>query len=222
MGTEKLTMTPVDELKYQNELIRTGDVLPLGRMQKISIGPSAAYTPPAGDAYIAKFGRIIDLRDRFLPIAKSRDGSMILVTAPLRDLEGRVSLPDLPDPGWTPAPPSREEILGRQEIDKVSGKEVTIPYTDLARIAPRMIPQRLEDRTNEVLEGTGGKILVFQPVLRMTFQPELEGRLVGTAWWIECKFNPVNKTHCALLIDRSTGETHFFGGCYEVCAPGGE
>lgn len=214
---KSLTMTPKDILAYQSELVRTGNYHPLGRMQKIAIGPSGDYTPPPDDPYIAKYGRLIELRESFLPIAHSPDRSMILVTAPLLDRNGYVGLPDLPDPGWIPGPPSEEEILGREEIR--DGRKVRVAYTDLDRVKPKMIPQRLEDRTSVRLDGSN--YLVFAPLERVTFQPEIDNRTVGTAWWIDCKLNPADGTHPTLLIDQKTGEVHFFGGRYSIEAPSG-
>lgn len=211
-------MTPADILKLQSDYVRTGKYLPIGRMQKISIGPAESYRPPDGDEYIRRNGRMIELRDRFLPIAHSLDKSMILVTAPLVDRNGRVELPDLPDPNWVAPMRTKDEIEG-VVVDRKTGRR-ELPKVDDSKYAPAMIPQRLRDRTNEKLEGSN--FLIFQPVLRILFQPEIEHRLVNTAWWIDCGFNPADRTHVALLIDEHTGETHFFGGTYKIEAPRGE
>jgi hypothetical protein len=215
-----LTMTPADILKLQSEYVRTGKYLPLGRMQKISIGPEGGYVPPPGDLYIQKYGRMIELRDRFLPIAHSLDKTMILVTAPLMDRNGRVGLPDVPDPDWTAPPRTIEEIEGVEKVDTVTGRRWREPFQgDASRYQPRMIPQNLRDRTNRKLEGSN--FLVFSPVERILFQPEIENRLIGTAWWIDCKYSHVDQTYVTLLIDEATGETHFFGGMYDISAPAG-
>lgn len=224
-----MTMTPADILKLQSEYVRTGKYLPLGRMQKISIGPAGGYTPPDNDPYIRKYGRMIELRDRPMPIAYSLDRSMILVTAPLIDRAGRVALPDVPVPDWVAPTRTKEEIEGYEvELNgqrvRISadqeirdGRIVNKPLEE--RFTAKMIPQNLRDRTNVKLDGSN--FLVFEPVERIVFQPELESRLIGTAWWIDCKFNPMDRTYVTLLVDEQTGETHFFGGSYEVCAPSG-
>lgn len=251
MGSRsQLSMTPADILKYQNEIVRTGKYISLGRMQKIAIGPAAGYTPPPADPYIRRFGRLIDLRDQFLPIAQSPDRMMLLIPAPLVNKStNRVQLPDLPDPDWTPAVRTREELEG-QEItltfaedrlreseekgdlraaaqwraarDNIKGGHpVRMPYDrPVEKDRARMIPQRLEDRTNELLEGTN--FLVFSPVLSVTFQPELEKRLVADAWIITFGHNPADRTDASLLVDRQTGECHFFGGLYDISGPRGE
>lgn len=208
------TMDAAAILKYQNDLIRTGDYETLGKMQKIAVGPHGSYIAPANDPIISKFGRFIELRGRPLPIAQSRDRSMLLVPALMVATDGRVGLPDLPDPNFIPPPATKEEIEGVEVLDKNTGRMVRkFPETS-ARSAVRMLPQRLEDRAEGRLEKTN--FLVFSPVLRITFQPEINNRMVGDAWVIECKFNNADRTHVALLVDQKTGETHFFGGAFEI------
>lgn len=210
-----LKNTPADVLKYQGELIRTGKYLPMGRLQKIAIGPNANYTPPANDPIIRKFGRFIDLRDNLLPLGQSADRSQILICAPMLGKDGRAGLPDLPDPEWQAPARTKEEIEGRIVIK--DGKETReIVKVDPSRLTPRMVPQRLEDRTNQMLDGT--EYLVFEPVEYFTFQPEIKGRLTGTAWRVRCRPDQSTKpaTHTALLVDRKTGEAHFFGGTFDI------
>jgi hypothetical protein len=211
-----------DVLKFQNECIRTGNYESLGRMQKIAVGPVAGYVPPVNDPIIAKFGRFIDLRDQVLPLAQSRDRSMLLVPGALMDRAGRVTLPDLPDPGWIAPAPTKAEIEGvevEKEIKDADGKVVghrTVREfpKDSPRLNVRMLPQRLEDRAEARLEGTN--FLVFSPVIGITFQPEIAKRMVGDAWLIECRHDPATRTDMALLVDQKTGEVHFFGGMFEI------
>lgn len=224
-----LTMTPADILKYQSDLVRTGKCLPLGRMNKIAIGPSDDFRQAPADAFIAKYGRLIDFRDRFLPISQSLDHGMILVTAPMLGRDGRVGLPDVPDPAWMAPPRSKEEIEGIERVhnghkyrvspgDKDPYTREIVPGLDSSRYQAQMLPQRLEDRTDVLLEGTN--FLVFSPVLYITFQPELAGELAGTVWTIDCLPNPADRTLMTLLVDRQTGETHFFGGRFDIRMPG--
>jgi hypothetical protein len=220
--TATLTGTPADLIGYQSELVRTKNCLPLGRMNKIAIGPSADWTPNLADPFIAKFGRLIDLRNRFLPIASSPDRSMLLITAPLlvRSIETNavaVGLPDVPDPTGRAVPWSDDEVCGR--VDR-----------DPAKDRPRMIPQRLEDRAEcpngrlGTLEGTN--FLVFQPVLRIVYQPEIMedgvSKLQAAMWTINCidefgglLVDEAGRSAC-LIIDPKTGEAHFIGGQYNI------
>ena len=220
MATRALTMTPADEIAYQNELVRTGNTLPLGRMQKIAIGPSANWQIP-DDPYIRQYGRLIELRDRMLPIAQSPDKRAVLINAPLGGPNGIPRLPDLPDPSWASGAPSQEEIEGKLVSDGHGGEKRVLVELDPARITPRMIEQRLTDRC-EMYEGrpavlAGTDFLIFQPVLKVAFQPEIENRLVGTAWTLD--FEPVEGKHCTLLIDHKTGECHFLYGRYDISTP---
>jgi hypothetical protein len=221
--TTSAVMSPADILKFQNDLVRTGNFEPLGKMQKISIGPCAGYVPPANDPIIAKFGRFIELRDQPLPLAQSRDRSMLLIGSPLVNRRtGYVALPDLPDPNWTAPLPTKEEIEGvavlKEIVDPATGKKKQIEVREFPKDSPRhevrMIPQRLEDRAEGFLEGTD--FLVFSPVLGITFQPEIAKRMVGDAWLIDCRHDPATHTHMALLVNRKTGEAHFFGGLFEI------
>ena len=218
MSTPSLTMSPVDILKYQNELVRTGNYFPIGRMQKIAIAPAAGWKPRPEDPVMRLWGRMIELRDSFLPIAHSPDRSMILITATQLDKQGRVALPDLPDPEWTPPPPTREEIEGVKKINPETGMEYTeFPKRYPKRYTPRLVKQSLFDRAEGYLTGTN--FLVFSPVVNITFQPESDGRLLGDTWLIAAKFNGADNTHPTLLVDRATGETHFFGGVYQIMGP---
>ena len=192
--------TPADEIKFMQDLIRMGKYLPMGRMQKIAIAPSHDWTPPAGDPQIDKYGRLIDLRERVLPIAQSLDHSTVLVTSPLLDRGGYVSLPDVPDPNWKKPLYSKEEVTG--EVPRDTAKET----------AP-MIPQRLEDRACGRVTGTN--LLVFQPVISVSFQPEIEKRMVPTAWLLKFKRAP-DGTEPALLVDAKTGWCYFYGGLFDI------
>lgn len=232
MSRATMTMTPADILTYQSELIRTGKAMPLGRMCKIAIGPSDDFRQTPADNFIKKYGRLIDMRDKFLPISQSPDRSMLLVPSAMLDRDGRVGLPDVPDPEWVAPPRTKEEIEGVERTHPTSGRKYRVspgskdPYrgdvveVDSARYQARMLPQRLEDRTDVILEGTN--YLVFSPVLHIAFQPELGGDLAGTVWTIDCLPNPADRTLMSLLVDRRTGETHFFGGLFDIRRPGEE
>jgi hypothetical protein len=201
--TATALQTPADLIAYQRELVRTGKYIPLGRMNKIAIGPSDAWPGPMGDPYMMRYGRLIDLRDRLLPIAQA--GSEVLVTAPMVMPDGRVGLPDVPQPDWDPPAWTEEEIT----------RKVIRPAE---KSTPPTLEQRLSDRCEwyqgqpGVLEGTN--FFVFQPVLNVAFQPEIKNRLSGRVWIIE--FFPLNGIHAAFLVDRSTGECFFHGGRYDI------
>jgi hypothetical protein len=232
-GTATLTMTPADLFKYQNDLARTGKVLPGGRMRTIAIGPCDSYKPPANDPIISGYGaqpqrnargRMLDFSGQWLPFGIAEDKMMLIVTAPLIRKDGYVGLPDLVDPLWRAADFTEEEAANpdcdvdcRKQVDiKPNGEKVLHEHIRLRadKDTPRMIPQRLEDRTNDRLQGTN--FLVFQPVLRVTYQPEdlkTDGQhgFKPAEWKIE--FRPdMGGVHAAFLVDPTNGECHFFGG----------
>lgn len=203
----KLTMTPADLLAYQNDLVRKHQCEHLGRMTQIAIGPNKAWNPAdfGQDPVIAKWGRFMQLRGRPLPIAFSPDQAMLLVCAPLLNAANRVELPDVPDPSWVAAAWTREETMA--EVERPAEKD-----------AAPWLPQRLEDRA----EGLFGNFFVFSPVLYVTFQPELGDKVQPTMWRVVCGYNPAEDTHPTLLVERRTGETHFFGGLYHLQGAIGE
>jgi hypothetical protein len=218
MATAPTVATPADILKYRNDLVRTGKYFPLGRMQKIALAPAKGWAPNPSDPIMSRYGRFIELRDSFLPIAHSPDRSMILVTAPLLNAAGRVELPDLPDPTWVRPTPTKEEIEGVDVVDPATGKtHREFPKRDPARFQPRMVKQSLFDRAEGFLSGTN--FLIFSPVVSIVFQPEQDGKMIGDMWLIQAKYNAADNTHPTLLVDRGTGETHFFGGVYQIVGP---
>lgn len=82
-----------------------------------------------------------------------------------------------------------------------------------------MIKQDLAARAEGYLEGTD--FLVFSPVVGITFQPELQNRMVGDAWLVRMFHDPITKTDPTLLVDARTGEVHFYGGRFEIIGSSG-
>jgi hypothetical protein len=200
--------TDADLIQYQRDLVRTQNCFPMGRALKIAIGPSDNWRPAEKDPYVAKYGRLLELRGASLPIAQQ--AGQMLVMAPL--IAGdRVGLPDIPDPDWAPPAWTEEEVTGKVARDRRKDQ-------------PAMLTQRLTDRCEmvggqpAVMEGTD--FLIFQPVLSVTFQPELNKQMEPEVWIAE--FRPVAGRHCALLVDHKTGESFFFGGAFEIKRPSGE
>lgn len=232
-ATQTLTMTPADIFKYQNDLARTGKVLPGGRIRTIAVGPCDTYTPPPNDPIISGYGpqpqrnargRMLDFSGQWLPFGIAEDKAMLVVTATMIRKDGFVGLPDLVDPLWRAADYTPEESANpdcdtdcRKQWDiTLKGEKVAHVHIQLraGKDTPRLLPQRLEDRTNDRLQGSN--FLVFQPVLRVTYQPEelKTGDQHGfkpAEWKIE--FRPdIGGVHAAFLVDPTNGECHFFGG----------
>jgi hypothetical protein len=241
MSPVAATATIADLFDRQTALVRTGKFVPQGRIRTISIGPCASYTPPPDDLIINGWGaqpqrnargRMLDLSDQWLPFADAGADSIsgagrLLVTSPMIRKDGYVGLPDLVDPLWR-APDFSAEEAANPDCDancrklwdivpdgKGKTKRVQHVHVNLRgdKDKPRMIPQRLEDRTNDRLQGTN--FLVFQPLLNITYQPEsLTGDkhdLKPAEWRIE--FLPdTGGIHSSFLVDPTNGECHFFGG----------
>jgi hypothetical protein len=203
-----ITNTDSDLIQYQRDMVRTANYTPLGRALKIAIGPSDNWRPGEMDPFLQKYGRLIELRNAPLPIAQH--GDQVLITAPLTMADGRVGFPDVPQPDWMPPAYTDDEVTGKVARDPRKNK------------AP-MLPQRMTDRCEmyngepAVLEGTN--FLIFQPVVSVTFQPEIGKEMVPEVWLAE--FRPAFGRHCALLVDHKTGESFFFGGAYEIRKPSG-
>lgn len=208
-------------LAYRNDLVRTGKTLPLGRTKQIAIAPAEGWAPPDNDPLIERYGRLMQFRDRTMPIAQSEDRSQILCMAPMIGRDGYAGLEDIPLPDWKPRDPTKEEIEGVLKKDKKSGREwrEAAPI-DPKRFAPPMIPQRLRDRAQGKVEGTD--FLIFSPVLSVAFQPELGNAMIGTVWVLVWEYNAADNTHPTMLVHERTGETHFFGGRYDIQRPRGE
>jgi hypothetical protein len=200
-----LTGGPADLLQWQNDMVRTHQFMPRGCISKIAIGPSENWRPRNQDPFIKKFGRLIDFRGPFLPIGEAPDGSA-LITAPLWHREWGVGLPDVTDPEWMCAPWTSDEVTFK--VDRPAEKDR----------GPRL-KQRLEDRCEQddagnpvVLEGTD--FFVFQPVLTITYQPEIAGRKIPSTWKVGCRPDRQGMFP-TLLIDYKTGEAHLYAGHYE-------
>lgn len=207
--------SPADYLKYQNELVQKGQYLPLGKVKIISIGPNEKCPPRDDwDPILKKYGRMMQFRDQAFPIAQAMDLRMVLATAPLVDKNGRVALPPIGLPDFVPAPYTDEEKFGKLMRDS-SGNEYRMPVErPREKDLPPLIPQDLHDRADGYLAGT--EFYSFCPVERINIQPEVANQMWGTFWNVVCRTNPADGTKPTLLIHAKTGETHFYGGLYEI------
>ncbi len=204
-------MTDADILKYQSDLVRTKNYQPLGRMLQIAVGPSGYWDPAkhVGDPILVKFGRFIEFRNQPMPLGMCA-GQILVCSDVRRQADGRPGFPDLPDPSWKPELWTEDEVTGRVARDPAKNR------------AP-LIPQRMTDRCEQwkgepaVMDGTD--FLIFQPVERITFQPEKDGELQAEVY--QLVLSPLEGRHCSFLVDHKTGKCHFLGGSFEVQgAPG--
>jgi hypothetical protein len=221
-----------DVLAYQDHLIAAQQYEYLGRMKMVVLEASKGANVP-GIAETSIVGVRLDwcnepnpngkgYLDNFIPIAQSLDHSMLLILGAVRRRDGRVGLPDIPDPAWkskAPAPEEIDPIIGKDE----KGRPIYGPSwtpTDPPRIA-----QPLEQRARGKIGGT--EILVLGPVHQIMFQPDIgEQGLQPTYWSIAGRaadgstWDPGTNSHLELLIDRVTGAAHFFGGQWQIIPVG--
>jgi hypothetical protein len=220
----------VDILNYQDALKRAEQYEFLGRMKILVVEASAGASVP-GVAETSRVGVRFDWRnepgrdgtgyvENFIPIAQSLDRQMLLALAPVVRRDGNVGLPDIPDPAWMPGMPTPEQIAPPMVKDPKRGWIVKDTGAKFSPNSPPMIPQPLEQRGVQLIDGT--QILVAQPVTQIMFQPEIGGGLAATYWSIVGAFDPATRTDLAFLVDRRTGDAHFFGGRYTIVKPQGE
>lgn len=202
-GTDSIA----DMVRYQRMLVRTKDYHRLGLAKKISIGPSEHWKAPAfPDAYVARYGRMIDLGRMPIPVAQSVDGSILLFTRPLMHDRDYVGLPDVQDPSWAP-------------VSWTTAESINPSLRDPAKDRTPMIPQRLTDRCEQQdghpAEIPGTNFLVFQPLRQVVVDmPQLGTGIV--------EFFPDSEGRSAsLLIDHRTGEAIVLFGRFDFTGAAG-
>lgn len=203
-------------LAYADRLAETGQYEYLGKGKVIVLEAAAGAAVP-GLAETAKVGVRLDWRnddsvpgriqENYIRVAQSFDRRVLLTLDPVVRRDGAIGLPDIPDPGWKPGQPGRLITSGKLK-GKYQASEDDVNNWDPGR--PPMIAQRLRDRASGFVDGT--KLLVFQPVHQVLFQPEINGALQATYWTIECGHDPGNRTQMAFLVDTETGRAYFYGG----------
>lgn len=207
--------------KYQRQLVDTGNYEFLGRMKRIVLEAEEG-TPTQPQSVTSKLGHVLEWYNQrhpkggavqnYVPIAQSRDHKMVLSLEPIlkRDLIGRltpeVGLPDIPDPGWAPRNPVSTEEAEQWAREGVSGSDPTMIAQDLNRLTQKMLH--------------GSEYLVFQPVVQVLFQPVIGEALQATYWTLLFSYDPATRTYPAFLVDRVTGEAHFYGGKFEIVPVG--
>lgn len=196
-----MQMQTADILNWQSEQIKTQQNEYIGKVWMIILEASKDAAVP-DRSVTGVLGTRLEFYADGLPIAQTLDHSTLLLLAPVKRKDGLVGLPDIPDPTWTPPIPKPHEIEGL-----APGKYYQPPE------APR-IAQRLEDRARGQLKGTD--YLVFGPVAQILIRPEG----IAEGWIAECFANPADGTQMDLLISKSSGRAHLFGGKYRISRVG--
>lgn len=213
------TNSPASQLDFQMEQVRSRSFDFLGYVWKIVLEASrGAATPEA--AVAQSVGCALDwygyenvAGQNYLPrIAQSRDRSSLLFLDPVKRIDGKVGLPDIPDPLWVPRAPTQEEL------------QTTVPLQRAPMIAQHLYE---EDEAGTPIgrargQLTGTKYLVFGPVKQILVRPvDSEGKLLGDQCWIlQCKGNPATGKEMELLIDQITGQAFFYEGSFQISIPG--
>lgn len=198
-------------LAYADDLVRTQQYEYLGKGKVIVIEAAKGANVP-GLAETTKVGVRLDWRnddsvpgrtkEYFLRIAQSFDRRLLLALDPVVRHDGKIGLPDIPDPAWKPGQP------GHLVEGKYVSTEEEVNSWNPGR--PPMIRQDLADRASGYVNGT--RLMVFQPVHQIMFQPEIGGQLQPTYWSIECGHDPANRTQMAFLVNADDGRAYFYGG----------
>lgn len=206
-------------LKYGRELVQTGQYEYLGRCKRIVLEAEAGARTQA-PGVTAKIGHVLEWYDtahpkggtirNYMPIGQSPDRRMLLCLEPLlkRGLDGRlipgdVGLPDMPNPAWKPRNWTEQEVL---DGTAANGQN------------PDMVPQNLNQLTDKMIRGS--EILVFQPVVQVLFQPEINQQLQATYWTLRLDYEQATNTFPAFLVDRKTGFAAFYGGKHQIVPVG--
>lgn len=213
-----LTAAPVDVhgvLKFQNDCLRMRQFEAIGRIQRIVFEVTAGmYIPPelAEDLKSDSMGPCIEFfgQENWLPVAQIKAAGQqdcLLPLAPvIRKADGYVGFPDKPDRHWVPTTGPETKKIVDPETNEVSYKMI--------REQPRMLKQDLRNFSTGILRGTN--FIVYERVAQILVKPT--GLAEG--WILNCHKNPVDDTHMAFLLDHKTGQSHFYGGWFEITVPG--
>jgi hypothetical protein len=193
---------PFEVMKWQNDVIRKKQYEFLGLMWKIVIEASAGANVP-GKTETDVEGVSLDFMGEKIAVAQSA-GELLILSPFIRRSDGRVGLPDKPDPTWVPGAP-RWSDADDPKFDR------NHPKGKLIHDQPRMLPQTLRTRGAKALNGAP-HILVIEPVYQVLVM--LEGVAEGVI--VQCATDPATGTHKALVVNENTGEAHFYGGRHIV------
>jgi hypothetical protein len=155
-------------------------------------------------------------------IAQDTGRNVLLMLDPVKRIDGKVGLPDIPDPEWTPALVKDSDIAWTPKRNRM-GK--IIP----GQKPPAYEPQRAPFISQSLYERARGRMketnyLVFGPIAQILVRPvkdEPEGvTFLGSEGWIlKCRADVAGK-HLELLVDERTGESFFYGGQFEIWRAG--
>jgi hypothetical protein len=84
----------------------------------------------------------------------------------------------------------------------------------MVRQTPKMDKQDLRTFSTGILRGTN--FVVYERVAQIL----VKAVGIPETWILRCGLNAADGTHMVFLLDRQTGEAHFYGGRYDISKPG--
>lgn len=214
-----LTAAPVDVhgvLKFQNDCLRMRNYEAMGRIQRIVFEVTAGmYIPPEifEDLKSDPMGPCIEFfgEENWLPIAQIRAAGQqdcLLPLAPvIRKSDGYVGFPDKPDRHWVPTTGPETKRIVDPETGEIKFKMVHEPV--------RMLKQDLRNFSSGILRGTD--FIVYDRVAQILVKPTG----IAEGWILNTRPNLAEQppTHMTFLVNHKTGESHFYGGQFEITRP---
>lgn len=219
MATSTLvTNSPADTLNWQTEQIRENKYEMVGYIWKIvfeaargSATPQASVASTLGSCLEWYGYENFKGQNKLPKIAQTLDRSSLLILDQIRRVEdGKVGLPDIPDPKWQPKTPTAKELQTTVPIQKPSMLSQDL-YEEDAQHNPT-------GRARGQLKGT--RFLVFGPVVQILVRPLVGDKLIDEGWIFQCGVNPGTGKHMELLIHQDTGQAFLYEGKFQIYRPG--
>jgi hypothetical protein len=213
-----MTAAPVDVpalLAFQKECLRTKNYKFIGKIMRIVFEVTQEmYIPPelAEDLKSDPMGPCIEFfpETNRLPVAQVEAAgtqSFLLPLAPCLYAPGsRVGFPDKPDRHWVPDKGPETVKVEDPDTHEISYK--------MQHEKPRMLEQPLRNFSRGILRGTN--YIIYERVAQIL----VKANGIAEGWILKCEKNPADDTHMTFLLDRATGEAHFYGGIFEITRPG--
>jgi hypothetical protein len=217
------------ELNWRSDLMRDQrNYEPLGYVWKIVLEAAAGAATPRSTVAnthglaLDWYGMENFKGKNWLPrIAQSKDRSTLLLLDPVKRPDGRVGLPDMPDPEWKPGPYKDSDLAWEP---KRNSKGKVIPGQTPPLLKPQQAPmmdQSLYDRCRGQMKGT--RYLVFGPIAQILIRPvKTDGEItfqIPEGWVLQARAD-LNGKQMELLVDQDNGQAFFYGGRFEIFRAG--
>lgn len=211
-----ITNSPADTIDWMREQVRNRSYELVGHIWKVVLEAShGAATPQKSVARTV--GCALDWYGyenvggkNLLPrLAQTRDRSSLVLLDPVKRVDGKVGLPDIPDPTWVPKAPTAKQL------------QTTVPLQKAPMIQQHLYEEEAGQpigRARGQLKGT--RFLVFGPVVQILVRPMVDNKLIDEGWFFQCGVDTATGKHMEMLIDQDNGEAFFYGGKFQIYRPG--